>query len=501
MYLPEKSIEYSEKVIALDADDAYALYELGAAYSWLKQHEKEKEYFEKTLEVCIKQNNLYLLEVTYCYLADNALTTYDLYGVETYLNKVLEICGNVDNMYFGINYLITLGNFEKVKGNFAKSEKIILQALELTTQHEALDDKRVCYMVLAELAIAQHKFRESIQYLVEMNAIEVEIASATTLRAAEEMSAKYETEKKQRQIENQKQIIGRRNMQRNLFASGVAVSIAFLFLLWYLLHLRSRRNLALTERNDALLEMNATKDKFFSIISHDLKNPAIAQREAIQMLANNGRSWSVDALTEYYGHLLKSADSQVELLYNLLNWAQVQTGRISYTPVEFNLSTRLRTDLSLIGKMAENKGVVFTVEMPDDAFVTGDLNMLITVIRNLLTNAVKFTSTPGEVSLTIKPVAPSRSAQGAESNRSLSGACTEQSRSVEVTIRDTGVGMNQEQLNNLFSLQTSRHRKGTADEQGSGLGLIVCKEMLEKHGSALHVESEESKGSTFWFTV
>ena len=230
--------------------------------------------------------------------------------------------------------------------------------------------------------------------------------------------------------------------------------------------------------------MNLTKDKFFSIISHDLKNPALAQRDAIQMLVNNARLWSADTLTEYYGGLLKSATGQVELIYNLLNWAQVQTGRMTYSPDMFLLSSLL-SDISLIRNMAENKGINLTITIPDDAVVTSDINMLAAVVRNLLTNAVKFTPSGGTVTLDISPVSP------------ISPA----SPKYAFTVSDTGIGMSAEQIRNLYPLADMQIRKGTSGEKGTGLGLIVCKELLEKHGSTLHVESEEGKGSRFWFEV
>ena len=101
------------------------------------------------------------------------------------------------------------------------------------------------------------------------------------------------------------------------------------------------------KRNSVLAEMNATKDKFFPIISHDLKNPAIAQRDALQQLISYSKEWNVELLSEYYEELLKSANGQVELLYNLLNWAQVQTGRMPFNPTQFDLSEALRSDIVL----------------------------------------------------------------------------------------------------------------------------------------------------------
>jgi len=248
--------------------------------------------------------------------------------------------------------------------------------------------------------------------------------------------------------------------------------------LWNMLRLRNRRNRALTERNDALAEMNATKDKFFSIISHDLKNPAISLRDALKLLVKNARLWNVDTLADYYNELLKSSEGQVGLIYNLLGWAQIQTGRMAFTPATFFLSA-LIPDIALVRKMAETKGVALNVSIPTDALVTGDSNMLATVVRNLLTNAIKFTPSGGTVTLDVSD--------------SVAG--------YTITVSDTGVGMSQTQIDALFRIDSAHSRQGTSGEQGSGLGLIICKEFLGKHGSDLHVVSEEGNGSRFRFTL
>ena len=241
--------------------------------------------------------------------------------------------------------------------------------------------------------------------------------------------------------------------------------------------------------------MNATKDKFFSIISHDMRNPVVAQRDALQMLVQNSNSWDADTLTAYYRELLKSADGQVELIYNLLGWAQLQTGRITYNPATFNLAHRLRSDINLIRNMAEKKGVAFTVSIPDNADITGDAAMLSIIVRNLLTNAVKFTAASPD---------PSRSGETGTVTLDVTPVYGDNPINITgytVTVSDTGIGMNAEQIDKLFRLDGARSRKGTAGEQGSGLGLIVCRELLEKHGSELRVESEAGKGSTFSFQL
>ena len=463
----DKAIEYGEKSLALNPENPTALLTLGIAHQYIHQYEKAESYYEEVTRICELQNNIYLLGANYLQLGQIALYRYDMEKAEKYALQSMEI-----NRQFGDAYccsgIIMLSKLEQLKGNYGKSEKYAKEALQIATEYESLEWKKHCYMILAELATVRRNYREYIQYWEEYDLAEKAIALETSIRASEEMSAKYETEKKELEIERQQHIISRQNMQRWLLVAGIMVCAVILVLLWNMLRLRNRRNLALAE-------MNATKDKFFSIISHDLKNPALAQRDALQLLIKNAHSWNIDTLTEYYHELLKSADGQVELLYNLLNWAQIQTGRMAYTPVAFNLATRLRADISLIRKMSENKGITFIVQMPDDVLVTGDGNMLATVVRNLLTNAVKFTAEGGQINLDISPC----------------------DTGYAVSVADTGIGFDSRDV----ARNVSTTRRGTAGEQASGLGLIVCKELLEKHGSVLQVESKEGEGSRFWFGI
>jgi len=299
-------------------------------------------------------------------------------------------------------------------------------------------------------------------------------------RALQEMDVKYKTAEKELKIVTQQIEISRHKTLRFIYIGGLIVAGILLSLLIYIIRLSAKRN-------RELAEMNATKDKFFSIISHDLKNPAIAQKNALELLLNNSENWDKESITHFYLELLKSANSQVSLLYSLLNWAQVQTRRMIFSPTPFNLTTALQPDIILIQNMAEEKEITFDIRIPENTIVMGDDNMLTIVIRNLLTNAVKFTNSGGTVVLNISPCAENKARFVRTTHR--------------ISVSDTGLGMIPEQIQNLYKIDKKHSQIGTAGEQGSGLGLIVCKDLLEKHNTILHIESEEKRGSNFWFDI
>jgi signal transduction histidine kinase len=333
------------------------------------------------------------------------------------------------------------------------------------------------------------------EYFVKYLNIEQKLSDENMQNALQEMEIKYEVQQKEEELARQQAEIKREKMLRNITISGLAVALLIIVLTTYIIRLRNRRN-------RELADMNETKNKFFRIISHDLKNPAVMQRNALQLLLDNSNQWDADSLTKYYRELLKSADNQINLLYNLLNWAQMQTGQMPYAPVSFDIIGALQSDLYLIKNMAERKGITFETQIPETAILTGDANMLTTVVRNLLTNAVKFTGNGGTVTLDI--IKHESRKQKAESNLTLlqsSDLTVSEKDGYTISITDTGTGMNAEQLQNLFKIDHRSSQKGTSGEQGSGIGLIVCKELLEKHGSKLNIESEEGKGSRFWVVI
>ncbi|MCL1851167.1 MAG: tetratricopeptide repeat protein [Bacteroidetes bacterium] len=468
----EAAIEYGEKSVALNSEDESALCALAMAYSLVQQYNKANSYFDKSLDICKSTNNLYLMGIIYCYLANNALFSFDLDKAESYAQKALVI-----NQQFGYpsccDEFILLGRLEQMKSNYSQSEFYVKEALEIANARDALVEKKQCYLLLSELAVAQNNYKKNIEYWRKYNMTEMAIAYQTTLRSAEEMLAKYETAKKEIEIERQQQIIDRQDMQHTFLLLGILICFLLLMLLIFMLRIRRIRN-------RSLVEMNATKDRFFNIISHDLKNPAIVQRNAIRILYGKCSQWDTATLKNYCGELLASADMQVEFLNRLLCWAQLQSSHITYQPVSFDLEQGIAPDIALVRRMANDKNVQLITDIPHNTIVIADVSMIATIIRNLLSNAVKFTEQGGYVSLNV--------------SASQKGKCT-------ISISDTGVGMSASELAQISCLNHYHTRMGTSGETGTGMGLHVCCEMLKQHGAVLQIESELGKGSRFWFEI
>ena len=229
-----------------------------------------------------------------------------------------------------------------------------------------------------------------------------------------------------------------------------------------------------------LQRINADKDKFFSIIAHDLKNPFNVFLGFTIMMTDDLPNMKLSEIQKMAFSLRKSATNLYQLLENLLEWSMMQRGVTRYDPKTFLLNPKIKESLQLVLDSANKKGIEFSCTISEDIIVYADENMLKSTIRNLATNAVKFTPKGGQISIVAKP-----------GNGS----------GMEISISDSGIGMNKDLLDNLFQLDEYPSRKGTDGEPSTGLGLLLCKDFVEKHGGEIWAESEEGKGSVFHFNL
>lgn len=242
---------------------------------------------------------------------------------------------------------------------------------------------------------------------------------------------------------------------------------------------RKRVEEEILKKNLELAELNATKDKFFSIIAHDLKSPFQGLLGYAQILSTEYNKLSEEEKISFIDRIEELSQGTYKLLENLLEWSRMQTGQMIFSPEEFNLLVELYPTLLLVKQAAQKKDIEFKYTIDNSIFINADVNMISAIIRNLVYNAIKFTNPGGKIILNTRKY----------------------DNSVEFSVTDTGVGLENESLENLFQINKSVSKKGTANERGTGLGLILCKEMIEKHGGSIKVESEVGKGSTFSFTI
>ncbi len=233
------------------------------------------------------------------------------------------------------------------------------------------------------------------------------------------------------------------------------------------------------QRTQELKELNATKDKFFSIIAHDLKNPFNTLMGFTELLLENLSDYDQEKLKEFIGILHDTSKHSYALLENLLEWSRSQTGRLEITPEKIKLCSIFNENIDLLSNNASKKHIQLINSIDPDTEAFADSNMINTVIRNLISNAIKYT----------------------KANGTITGSSKLTGNMIEISVTDNGIGIAPENIEKLFKIDVNYSTKGTAEETGTGLGLILCREFVNKNGGKIWVKSEYGKGSSFQFTL
>jgi signal transduction histidine kinase len=234
---------------------------------------------------------------------------------------------------------------------------------------------------------------------------------------------------------------------------------------------------------EKLQELNASKDKFFSIIAHDLKSPFNSMLGFSKILEDNFDNYDEENKKKFLEIVHKGLQDTYDLIENLLFWSRSQSGAMDFNPEKLNLYLVYEETIELLKQSAKNKLIKLSNQIPQNIYVNADKYMISTILRNLISNAIKFTPKNGEVSI----------------NAELK--TYKNNKYAEISIEDNGVGISKNTQSKLFVVGETTSSKGTENETGTGLGLILCKEFVDKHGEKIWVESEVGIGSKFFFTL
>ncbi len=232
-------------------------------------------------------------------------------------------------------------------------------------------------------------------------------------------------------------------------------------------------------QNRKLQILNADKDRFISILAHDLKNPMGGLLGLTELLARNARDYDSEKIENFCKYINQTAQSIFNLLDDLLAWVRTQSGKTPYNPQNINLKSLYDEVMAVLNSMAQTKKINVQCQIAVDLTVFADKDMLKTVLRNLISNAIKFTNNEGNINIYAMP----------------------EDDGVVIRVSDTGIGISPELKTQIFNEFNNQSRAGTANESGTGFGLLLCKEFVSKHGGSIWVESSEGKGSDFYFKL
>jgi signal transduction histidine kinase len=432
--------------------EAQCLNDIGVLYALMKNDEKSLANHEVALKI--------------------RLSTSDKRGVAESRNNIASVYLKRNDLQTAISQgllALEIGRESQAHDQIHKSCDLLSQAYkELGDYKNALNYKELT-VAIYELIQGEKLERELLEtenrYVVEKK--ETEIQKLDALRIERE-----------REIQNQKKF-------RNILFLVVALVVvtAGLLLILYLVKRRSNKILQVAKKevqlqNTRLQELNATKDKFFSIISHDLKGPLNSLTSFSHLLIDHTDSISKEEIQLLAKDLDKSVKNLLTLLENLLEWARSQTGNIDFTGETFDLAELLDSNKNLLQSQAAAKQIGLTVQGAGPCTVKLHKQSINTVIRNLISNAIKFTPEGGSIRVGLK----------------------RERGQVHVFVADNGVGMSSDVLDKLFRIDSKHSTRGTANEKGTGLGLILCRDFVEKNGGVINVQSTPGKGSVFSFS-
>lgn len=449
---------------------------IGEIYSRIGDYEKAVQYFNEALELNTEANSKSMIAYSYFCFADlyttlnevdNALAYYDSSLV---IYKEMEIKNGVSNSENGI------ANIYKIKKEYDKA--IYHADLALKTAEEINSLNNIYNATNTLYYCYQHKnnYKKAFSYLIKNKTVQDSLKNDTKLKKIARIELDYKIEKMKQEQEQELN----RQKTFNQYLMIILISAAIILLLIYK-GFRNKKlaNIKLSELNKQLQEVNTTKDRFLKIIAHDLRGPYQSTLGLSGILASEYDYLSEEEKILAISNLDNSLNKQYDLLNDLLKWAKMQGGNFSIKKVNLSLLEMINDAVAILKLGADKKGISLVNKLSKDYKVLADKDMLNLLLRNLIANSIKFTGKGGIVEI------------GAE----------EENDNVKISVSDTGIGIDKDTINKLFRLDHQISNKGTAGEEGSGLGLILCREIIDKHGGSIWVESEVNKGSKFIFTL
>jgi len=479
----QEALQIYTQLAAVDGNEegvAICYEQIGLLHIESGNFDEAKRCIGKTQEIYTRRNSNYGLANAHKNfgIIEYTIGKYDL--ALKNLNNAIEVNKQVGDLlilptiyeYIGLCYI--------GKGQLNEGFKNLKQGLDIAKSNR---QKKIQQNIYSKLADGYFKIND-LKNAIVCQKKQIEIQDSILLGAAnikyEQLQGIYEIDKKNGQIvelerQNEVSSLTIKQHQITQFIMIIGIIIALLISLsvyWFYTKIR--------KKNLLLREANAAKDKLFAIIAHDLRGPTGNFTAFLEYLNESFNDHSPEELKTILLSLYKSAEDVHVLLENLLVWAQSQLNKIEYRPAELQLSDVIQSSIKGLKQLAEDKQIEVRVELSDDIHIKADLDMVQTVVRNLVSNAVKFTKRGGWVAVRAE----------------VSGKDV-----VRISIADNGVGFEKSSLAGVFDISNTRHTPGTENERSTGLGLILVKEFIDRNKGTIAIESERNKGTTVSFTL
>ncbi|MFN8458354.1 MAG: tetratricopeptide repeat-containing sensor histidine kinase [Anaerolineae bacterium] len=383
-----------------------------------------------------------------------------------YFEQSLVLVNQVEDKFTQVYVLLNAARAYYKRTDYKATRQLLYRGLVIAEESKQKGFQFECHQMLASLFKAEGNFEKALAHYEKFHELNREVFNEQSDRRLKNLLVRHRTEL----VQQEAQVYQLKNVE-----------------LEHEILERHKIEAELQKINAQLTELNANKDRLFSIIAHDLRSPFAPLLSLAQLLAESAEALAPLQIKEVGQSILTSAHKVYDLLETLLDWSRIQQGRLEYRPASLKLDRIVERNIQLFAPTAQAKNITLQPHVAEDILVWADQYMLDTVIRNLLSNALKFTSCGGTVTIKAE----------------LNGAHSDSSPGdlVKVSISDTGVGISPLDLPRLFKIEENYHTQGTAQEKGTGLGLLICKEMVERNKGQLTVTSQVGAGTTFTFTV
>ena len=470
---------------------ARSLNNIAFCFLGLKQMDSARVYATKGLHIAEQYDKLYLVGFGLRTLGDIDLSENKYEAALLKFDRVSSIATSLDNVFLQVSTMHRVAKVYFVMRKMDKALACLQQNITLAKKHNFRSELERSLKLMSDIYAAQHQIEKAYAFQSQYLVVHDSLYQQRSSEQMTMMQVSFDSELKETKIElltkeaqlKQEEI----NRQRlwMYFSIGSLTLMAILaFVLLYSNRLKNKTNDALELKNQAIQEqthqlknLNITKDKLFSIISHDLRSPLASLRGLMNIMDVDGLS--AEDFTSTSKKLKKNLESVQEDLDNLLFWAQSQLNGLQSNPTQVKVRPIVEEKIDLFTEIAQQKEITIMNEIDNDLTIVADENHISLAIRNLLANAIKFNKRGGLIMIRERNVG----------------------EYVEISVSDSGVGMTSEDLGKLFNAETHFTNPGTQQEKGVGIGLLLTKEFIEKNGGSIWAASEPGKGSTFTFTV
>lgn len=500
----DKAIEFADVALPLFQSEknnigiAYNYNLRGTIYQNQRNWEMAARYFKQSLELRLLQKDEAGAASSFINIGDTYLEMNRPDSALANYNKGITYYDRAGFTNYGRGY-ISLGKYYAAKKAYPQAIRYLKEAIAKATLMKSPENILRANEALHRIYYQLKDYKKAYDIQAFTRTIDDTLRKSDYIKKITtfELNHAFEQQVKQKEIEDIRKNAQYEShlLKQKLFSVGLIVLLLGISILTFFIYRNyqftrstnrllneyneeiSRQKIAIQSQNDQLQELNATKDKFFNIIAHDLKNPFYGILGISEYIVSSYPESTYEETVNMVKMVRDSSESAYNLLENLLEWSKAQTGRLNYDPENFLLLSLAEEIDQLVKNLSEQKQIVIQYNIDPKLALMADRNMIHTILRNLITNAIKFTDKGGNIEI----------------------IATSDEKGVQITVKDNGIGISEESKAKLFILSEKVSSRGTANEKGTGLGLLLCKEFVEKHGGTIWVESESGKGSSFSF--